>query len=78
MKVSVQPVVLEFNPAAPGSKPLRDALSAVVCSGEQLWVASDETTSVERLSIRGAGLYQSDRTFSLCKLLDLDCRMRNI
>lgn len=73
MKVSVQPVVLEFNPTAPESKPLRDSLSAVVRSGDQLWVASDETASVERLSFRGKGLFQSHRTFSLCKLLDLEC-----
>ena len=73
MKVSVEPVVLEFSPTAPGSKPLRDSLSAVARSGDQLWIASDESASAERLSFRGKGLFDSHRTFSLCELLDLEC-----
>ncbi|GAA1769706.1 DUF3616 domain-containing protein [Pseudarthrobacter sulfonivorans] len=32
---------------------LRDGLSAVVRQGDYLWVANDETTSVERLTIQG-------------------------
>jgi Protein of unknown function (DUF3616) len=54
--------VLEFS--APDEK-LTDALSAVVLIREELWVASDELTSVERLTLRGGGLFGGHRSFEL-------------
>ena len=38
---------------APQPAKLRDALSAVVQIGDTLWVANDETTSLERLHCQG-------------------------
>ena len=49
--------LLEFNPELnrlSKSKKLRDGLSAVVQIGDTLWVANDETVSLERLSRRRA------------------------
>lgn len=51
-------VHLDFNPdhnALSTSKELRDGLSGVVWIGDSLWVANDETISLERLSlVKGA------------------------
>jgi hypothetical protein len=49
---------------------LRDGLSAIVRQGSHLWVANDETTSLERLTIEGdhAG---GHRSFDLTKFLEL-------
>lgn len=46
-----EPVVLEFDPKFNlDKKELRDGLSAVVQIGSTLWLANDETVSLERLS----------------------------
>jgi len=50
-------VTLEFQPAlddAKGRKELRDGLSTVLHVGRTLWVANDESASVERLTLAGA------------------------
>ena len=47
--------LLEFNPELnklSKDKALRDGLSVVVQLGDTLWVANDETISLERLSRR--------------------------
>jgi hypothetical protein len=51
-------------------KDLRDGLSAIVRQGDHLWVANDETTSLERLTIEGnqAGAHHS---FDLTEFLEL-------
>lgn len=54
--------VLEFGEHA---DELTKGLSAVVFAGEDLWVASDELTSVERLAHSGGGLFAGQRSFEL-------------
>jgi hypothetical protein len=48
-----QPVLLEFDEKLNriGSKKLSDGLSAIVHIGNDLWVANDESTSIERLTL---------------------------
>ena len=51
-------VLLEFDPelnAFGKNKSLRDGLSVAVQIGNTLWVANDETISLERLSLVAAG-----------------------
>lgn len=66
-------LLLEFQPSlddAKGRKELRDGLSAVLQVGGTLWVANDESSTVERLVLQGrraAGHVQ----FALADLLDL-------
>jgi hypothetical protein len=59
-----------------GKKKLRDGLSAVLEIGQTLWLANDETLSLECLTFksRSAGgdfVYEGHRQFSLSALLDL-------
>lgn len=54
--------VLEF---AEHVEELMGGLSAVVLIGEDLWVASDELTSVERLTLRGGDTLAGHRSFEL-------------
>jgi hypothetical protein len=66
-------LTLEFEPSlddAKGRKELRDGLSAVRQVGGTLWVANDESSTVERLTLAGA---RADRhvQFPLADLLDL-------
>lgn len=49
---------------------LRDGLSAITRQGEHLWVANDETTSVERLTLED-DLACSHRSFDLTRFLQL-------
>lgn len=52
--MTVQQVVLEFDPATAAigkGKALRDGLSVVAQIGDTLWVANDETISLERLTL---------------------------
>ena len=49
---------------------LRDGLSAIIRQGDHLWVANDETTSLERLTIEG-DLARAHRSFDLTRLLQL-------
>ena len=50
---------------------LRDGLSAVARQGPHLWVANDETTSVERLTLEGGDRARDHRSFDLTNLLEL-------
>ncbi len=50
---------------------LTQSLSAVVFVGDQLWVASDELTSVERLSTADGLIFDKHTTFPLEKLISL-------
>lgn len=49
---------------------LRDGLSAIVREGDHLWVANDETTSLERLTIEGDQAH-AHRSFDLNDFLEL-------
>ncbi|MDD2056891.1 DUF3616 domain-containing protein [Pseudomonas sp. GD03860] len=66
-------VVLHFDPALAS---LRDGLSVALQMGDTLWVANDETTSLERLTIRDAAAgdvptCDAHQSFALMKYLDL-------
>ncbi|HNA82552.1 MAG TPA: DUF3616 domain-containing protein [Thiobacillaceae bacterium] len=63
-------LTLAFTPSAGKKKALRDGLSAVVRVGNQLWLANDESLSLERLTLEGdrAGAHVS---FPLADCLDL-------
>src|SRR6476661_8987200 len=50
---------------------LRDGLSAVARQGSHLWVANDETTSVERLTLEAGDQARAHRSFDLTQLLEL-------
>jgi hypothetical protein len=58
------------GPGAP--KPLREGLSAVLQIGRTLWVANDESASVERLTLDSGGLAAGGHvSFALADYLDL-------
>jgi hypothetical protein len=63
-------LVLDQPSTLESDKDLRDGLSAIAREGEHLWVANDETTSLERLTIEGdqAGAH---RSFDLTDFLEL-------
>jgi hypothetical protein len=68
------PVLLEFDPALRfehEKKALRDNLSVAVRTGRNLWTASDETTSLERLTEVRKGRFAAHRRFVLHDYLDL-------
>ena len=50
---------------------LRDGLSAIARQGSHLWVANDETTSLERLTLENGDHARAHRSFDLTRLLDL-------
>lgn len=50
---------------------LRDGLSAVARQGPHLWVANDETTSLERLTLEGSEHARAHRSFDLTHVLEL-------
>ena len=52
-------------------KEMRDGLSAIIHAGPHLWMASDETAGLERLSPVGPDEYGAHRTFPLAELVDL-------
>ncbi|SOQ16422.1 hypothetical protein CFBP1573P_06101 [Pseudomonas syringae pv. persicae] len=64
--------LLRFDPALAS---LRDGISAVQRIGTTLWIANDETTSLERLTVRNAArgevICDEHRSFSLIKYLKL-------
>lgn len=66
-------LLLEFRPSlddAKGRKELRDGLSAVLQVGRTLWLANDESSTVERLVLEGARA-TGHVQFALADLLDL-------
>lgn len=68
-------VALEFDPALEASeagKRLRDGLSAVLQIGDSLWLANDESASLDRLTLDAGGKAAAGhRQFPLHRLLDL-------
>jgi hypothetical protein len=50
---------------------LRDGLSAVARQGSHLWVANDETTSLERLTLEAGDQARTHRSFDLTHILEL-------
>jgi hypothetical protein len=65
-------MLLRFAAAAESSDDgLRGQLSAVVQVEGELWLASDESNSVERLTCTGPGEYGQHRTFRLSNYLEL-------
>ncbi len=50
---------------------LRDGLSAIARQGSHLWVANDETTSLERLTLEKRDQAGAHRSFDLTDLLEL-------
>jgi hypothetical protein len=63
-------LVLDQPSTLDSDKDLRDGLSAIVRQGEHLWVANDETTSLERLTIEGDQA-RAHRSFDLTDFLEL-------
>jgi len=67
-------VPLRFD-RAPGGvgdpERLRTGLSAIERTGDHLWVACDETPTLERLTLRADGSYGEHRTYALGELLEL-------
>lgn len=64
-------LVLDQESALDPKKHLRDGLSAVVSVDDVLWLANDETTSLEQLTRTGPGRYAEQQTFDLSSLLGL-------
>jgi hypothetical protein len=60
--------VLEFSEHV---EELMGGLSAVLLIGEDLWVACDELTSLERLTLRDDELFNAQRSFELQGLINL-------
>ena len=74
MDPSLRHVLLQFdprlNPNGDGTEERAD-LSVVVEIGDTLWVASDETVCLTRLSREGAGAYGRHTAFDVADFLDL-------
>ena len=68
LRINTTNPILEFDEA---QKQIAESLSAVVVVGGDLWVASDETTSVERLSSTDGITFNSHKSFPLEDLIDL-------
>jgi len=68
MKLNTNKPVLEFEG---DSRKLTEALSATVVVGEHLWVASDELTSVERLTNDNENGFKNHKQFPLKDLIQL-------
>lgn len=67
-------VLLRFDPrlnTLNKGKELREGLSLVVAAGDTLWLASDETTRVERLTRQDEGIYAGHTPFALGDYLSL-------
>lgn len=66
-------ILLEFNPrhARDQETPVRLDLSVAVRTGDDLWVASDESTALERLTLAAPDRLASHVRFALADYLDL-------
>ena len=71
MELNTRSPLLRFDGA---HKELTSALSAVLFVGGHLWLASDETTSVERLSTSDGLTFNKHVSFPLEKLIRLPAR----
>jgi hypothetical protein len=65
-------IILEFNKEDEG---VIDSLSAALFAKGHLWVASDEATSVERLSTSDNLTFDRHRSFPLSDLVRLPARL---
>jgi hypothetical protein len=74
MQLNTSNPILEFNEH---DEPLVDSLSAVVVVRDCLWVASDEVTSVERLSSADGVTFNTHKSFALKDLIDLPAQGKN-
>jgi hypothetical protein len=68
MSTSKRSLVLEFGPQP---QDVREDLSVVAVFGDHLWLAADETTSIERLSFDGTYTFTHHKSFPLLELIDL-------
>ncbi|TGE21624.1 DUF3616 domain-containing protein [Hymenobacter aquaticus] len=69
-----QPYTLHFNPKLSlnaAGKHVRDGLSTVLQTGDNLWVSCDERTSIERLRRTGPHEFGQHTCYQLADLLDL-------
>jgi hypothetical protein len=69
---NAEPVFLDFGPdgtTSPDGKNVRLSLSAIALSGDALFVASDETTRVERLIRQSGTSYANHTAFQLAPLV---------
>ena len=66
MRVNTKNPIIEFT-----QDEIADSLSAVVVVGDALWVASDELTSIERLSSSDGITFNNHTSFLLNDLIDL-------
>lgn len=66
MRVNTTNPILEF-----GQEGMVDSLSAVATVGNCLWLASDEATSIERLTSSDGITFNNHRSFPLNDLIDL-------
>ncbi|TPE45255.1 DUF3616 domain-containing protein [Pontibacter mangrovi] len=70
-------VILQFDPAlslSPGGDHVRDGLSTVLCTGNNLWLSCDERTTIERLTLQPDGSYGDHQSFDLEKFIDLPAK----
>ena len=72
----VRTLVLDFNGAQEqqAAEAIQTDLSAIAWHGEFLWLASDETASIERLRNQHGDVYGDHQSFSLAALLPLPGR----
>ncbi|HVG20975.1 MAG TPA: DUF3616 domain-containing protein [Blastocatellia bacterium] len=73
-KVNIRPAALEFDAAIDAvkdGKSLRDNLSAVAHVGRHLWLASDETACIERLSAEDGLAFRNHKRFRLSDFVPL-------
>jgi hypothetical protein len=68
MKLNTSNPILQFGSSF---EKVEDSLSAVVLVEDRLWVASDELTSIERLSSNDGVTFQNHKSFPLEKLIRL-------
>ena len=71
MRLTTRKPILEFDSE---HSELRESLSAAIVVGEHLWLASDEVTSVERLSSADGIKFNQHKSFSLEDLIDLPAK----
>ena len=68
MQLNTTHPILEFDGS---QEQVSDSLSGVVVVGDDLWLASDEVTTVERLSTNDGVTFGTHKSFALKDLLDL-------
>ncbi|MCC9136362.1 DUF3616 domain-containing protein [Pontibacter silvestris] len=67
-------LLLHFDPALslnPEGKHVRDGLSTVLRTGDNLWVCCDERITIERLTLNGSGECAAHQSFKLTDFIEL-------